>query len=333
MRNPTAPTITIAMHRYWITRHLVSSINCNYALNRLFDQYFRIRYIFVMIRSLFFPALLLVTTGGAIAQEAEPNHSGALQAEQIIVSGNRVTTPKDAKLLRRFTEQILEPAKSDQLARWNHRVCPEILGVRDEEARFIRERIAKLAADVGLHAADDQCNTTLLIAFSLDAATLARSLTDSDRIKLKQDGYARWRQFRETDRPVRWLTVTDFCSEGCVTPNSRLSKTGSANFQTLIVIVDHEQIGEFQIGELTDYLAMVSLAAPELQGPWPSGSVLAMFDAERHEAERFGLTDYDLALLRGLYASRGNAGAREQIGRIVAEMTAGIDPSTDPRDD
>lgn len=286
-----------------------------------------------MIRPLLFPALMLLIASGAIAQEFKPTDSDTSRQEQIIVSGNRVSTPEDAKVLRRFTEQILEPAKSDQLARWNHRVCPKIMGVRDEEARFIRERIAKLAEDVGLRAADDQCNTTLLIAFALDAATLAKSLTDSDRIKLKQDGYARWRQFRETGRPVRWLTVTDFCSAGCAAPNSRLSKAGQANFQTLIVIVDHEQIGEFQIGELTDYLAMVSLSAPEMQGPWPSGSVLAMFDTERREVERFGLTDYDLALLRGLYASRGNAGAREQISRIVAEMTAGVDPSTDPRDD
>ena len=87
-----------------------------------------------MIRPLLFPALMLLTASGAIAQEFKPTDSDTSRQEQIIVSGNRVSTPEDAKVLRRFTEQILEPAKSDQLARWNHRVCPKIMGVRDEEA-------------------------------------------------------------------------------------------------------------------------------------------------------------------------------------------------------
>lgn len=278
---------------------------------------------------------LLFTSVVAVAQtpgDIEPA-SNQPDREQIVVSGNRVKTAEDVRALRRFAEQVLEPAKTDQLARWNARVCPKITGVRDAEARFIRERITSLASDVGLRVADGECNTTMLIAFSLGAGELAISLTDRKRVLLRQDGYVKWQQFRETHRPVRWLTVTDFCSEGCALPNSRLSHSSQANFQILVVIVDHEQIGDFQIGELADYLAMVSLAAPDMDGPWPKSSILAMFDTKRDESARFGLTDYDLALLRGLYASRGNATGREQVSRIVAEMTADIDPATDPRGD
>ena len=88
----------------------------------------------------------------------------------------------------------------------------------------------------------------------------------------------------------------------------------------MVVIVDAAQVGDFSLGELSDYVAMVALGNPPLDGDFPTTSVLSMFDGQRGPGSSFQITSRDRSYLAGLYRSRTDASAQEQRGSIERRM-------------
>jgi hypothetical protein len=236
-------------------------------------------------------------------------------AQEIVVEG------RQEQALRNFVAAMTDPRRSRQIARWNGEICPTVVGVDARQAAFMARRIGEIAVSLRLRARSEGCLTTMLILVSTNAPALAASLARNYPIALRADGRSRLNRFVASTRPVRWLSVTDDCGfEGCSLPNSRLSRATRPQFQAMIVIVDAQQIGEFSLGELTDYVSVVALANPSLHRRWPSTSILSMFEEDRPPGFRFGLTDYDRSYLTGLYRTRIDGSGQEQRASIVRQM-------------
>jgi hypothetical protein len=241
---------------------------------------------------------------------AEPDKEGA-----IVIEGER----RVKNVLRNFIASLTQAGPTDQLARWKDEVCPTVAGINPAEARFMEDRIIDLGIAAGLRGPDPGCDTTLAVIVTPDADGFANDLVRHYPVTLRTDGLSRLKNFAASSRPVRWISVTNECGEGCALPGSRLRKATRPTFYVMIIVVDAKQVAGFSIGELSDYVALVALSNPPMGGR-NSNSILSMFDRPRAQGSAFALTSYDRSFLGGLYGSSIDQSANVQRQSILSHM-------------
>lgn len=268
--------------------------------------------------------------------------------DEIVVTGQRAE-----EAIRAFVGAASAAvAGENQLARWDRRICPGVVGLQPRFAQFVIDRMAQRAVAVGLDVGEPGCRANILIAVARDPDAVAQDLFDRHRDKMgwyyergrRTQGRDALRAFVASDAPVRWWhvsrTVTrdserigDTPGGGApvtrVTGNpSRLKRPTRQDLGAAFVIVDARQLGKTGFEALADYLAMVSLAqidpATETKD-FPT--ILNMFAADGPKA----MTDWDVAYLQGLYAvTRDAASAARQKGEIARSMNRELAAPTAP---
>jgi hypothetical protein len=276
---------------------------------------------------------LAVSCGPAVAQE--------LSAPDIVVTGERWR-----EVLREFADAAsAEMPKEDQLATWERRVCPGVIGLGARQAQFVIDRIAQRAHDVGLGVRGPGCRIDVLIFFTPDADRLAGVLADDyddlfgvvqreDTVQsLGQSGLA---AFVASDQPVRWWHVSRTYTGrggvvgdgGAVTVDSpsRVRRSTNQRFTNVVIIVDVGRAQGVRFDAMADYLSMVALAQLDPQADFrPYPTVMNLFEAASPQS----MTDWDRAYLRGLYAARPNAVSSDWQERDIARrMEEALTPPT-----
>lgn len=285
-----------------------------------------------------FAALLwsIALVGQATAQtRADPPD------DEIVVVGQR-----NSDAVRDFVGELgAAPRSADQLARWDRRICPGVLGLRPRYAQFAIDRIAQRAFDVGLDVGEPGCRANVLIIVTPDPDAIARELFEQHRDALgyfyergqRTLGRAALRHFVESDAPVRWWhvsrTVTrdgeaigDTADGGppvnlLAGAGSRLRRNTRLDFGAAFIVVDARRLEGMQLEALADYLAMVSLAQLDADADASAyPSILNLFSADATQRPA-AMTEWDIGYLRGLYgATREASSARRQQGEIARGM-------------
>jgi hypothetical protein len=268
-------------------------------------------------------------------------------------------------VVREFVGEVSAASTSeDQLARWDRRICPGIVGLRNaERAQHVADRIAQRALDVGLRVGEPPCTPNVLVFFTTGAGQLAQELateyrsfvgyhTEANSITL---GHAALQEFVDTDRPVRWWHVSQTVSaDGQVLAESqgssgnngiegvevlrttnvgRLRRSTRQDFSRVIIIVDVGQVSGVPLDALADYVSMISLAQVSADAETSDiPSVLNLFAArEAGGALPTGLTDWDVAYLTALYDTTRNArDSRAQERDISRRMSEDLRSEPEP---
>ena len=282
------------------------------------------------------------------AQAASPA-SGVQAAPQdesttlstIEVEGQRRTAYDAA---RAFTNEILVTPPRRGIARWRTTdpICPGVVNMQRDVAQALADRIADRVIELGLQAGEPGCKANMIIVGADDGAAMASSLIEA-RPRAYITGiagtsltYRALNIFRTSDAPVRWwmLTVPLDARTGEVTvrtpdsedaPIRRIDGAGRLRSQDInaifqvMVVVDLNRIGTVDVGQLGDYIAMVTLAQVDAQADVAGfETVLNLF---QDPAGVSGLTDWDLTYLRQLYAADLSVlSASAQVGRIAGAM-------------
>jgi hypothetical protein len=270
----------------------------------------------VLIRSAQTAALSLVLLAGS-------SHAGGMPESSQLVPEIIVTGSRD-EALRSFVEALAVTGPTGQLARWKHPVCPRVFGIESSQAERMVQRIVEVAQSVGLAGARAGCRPSTFILVTPEPDSLAAQLVARYPITLGRDGRTRLKRFVDSDRPARWLAVTDPCSEGCALPNSRLVESTTPTITTMVVIVDAGRLAGYSLNEVSDYLALVVLSNPPADGEPPSDSILSIFGAARPAGARYELTPYDREFLAALYRVQLNESARSQRRYIINRMKKGV---------
>jgi hypothetical protein len=253
---------------------------------------------------------------------------------------------------RRFIGEIAAPSRGESLGRWRGEICVGAAGFDAAGARFVVDRVAGIAAELGLRLERDGCEPDVLILATSDGERTARATIDLERSRFLPGGmgFSRSRldlaNFVETDRPVRWWHTTipidtradrrvrrlprDNAYDDALPEKTRLDNVPQTIVQpTLIgpttrqdmwaatIIVDFSRVGEVDYEQLADYIAFVALGQVDPEADTSSfPTVLNVFD---DPASTPGLTDWDRAYLRGLYDSdeavRGGTAREAEIRR------------------
>jgi len=245
-----------------------------------------------------------------------PGADAPTDLEDIVVEGRRLEEATHA-----FVDEVGQPARGRGLARWRDGVCIGVVNLRGETAQYIVDRVSTVAQDLGLKPGAPGCAPSVLIIATVDSNAFTEAFV-SRRPRLfvvggsgMDLGRNALRRFETTERPVRWWNVSapvdgDTGDIAVRLPGqdapiiatrqpSRFSTQIVDDTKRVFVIVDIDKINGVTLAQLGDYLAMVTLAQVNPDADTSGyATVLNLFnDPERTE----GLTNWDLAYLRGLY--------------------------------
>jgi hypothetical protein len=267
---------------------------------------------------------------------------------EIVVEGR----PVEAQA-RAFIGEIAAPSRGESLARWRGTLCIGAAGFDAEGGRFVVDRVAAVAAEMGIGPERDGCDPDVLILATSDGERTARATVDLEGSRFRPGGmgYSRTRaelaDFIAADAPVRWwhtsipidarmdrrvrrLPTDGGYDDGpapvrldnvpqTIVPATLIGATTRQDLWAATIIVDFSRIGDVDYDQLADYIAFVALAQVDPEAD-TSGfpTVLNVFD---DPASASGLTDWDRAYLRGLYGSDERvAGAQAREAEIRREM-------------
>jgi hypothetical protein len=262
--------------------------------------------------------LLLLATGSAWAQELPPLLQGA--PETIYSDAQREI---DLDHSRRVVETMLAPSFSidDQYARWKRPVCPHVYGLTPVAAWQIEHRIKEVAAMVGAPVdRNDPCIPNIGIIFTAQPQVSLMSIANTQPY-LVQGGsqklavrypveawYATFKVdydgFKNIDIP--WEKITPPLDEPphVAANTSRLHTGQTAEMAAATVLVDTQAVTGMTLGELGDYLALMTLAQASQFGTCQPMTTLAnlMLKGCDPAAVTHKLSHVDIALLTALYS-------------------------------
>lgn len=277
-------------------------------------------------------AFLAMLMGLALAGSAPQEPETATQVEDVVVQGGRIDDQ-----VRRFIDEVAAPPTGRGPARWRDRICVGVANIRGEEAQYVADRVSQAALGIGLNPGEPGCRPNILIIGASDGAAMARGLVEARRSVFLPGGSGMHRSraaltaFQQGDRAVRWWHVStptdsDTGQRAARMPDERAptmnSRIGASRLRTairndlswVIIILDLVHAEGLNFQQLADYAAMVALAQVDPDAD-VSGydSVLGLFT----DADVQGLTDWDKAYLKALYAAELNQSATShQLGEL-----------------
>lgn len=258
--------------------------------------------------------------GSAVAQSSAP-------AEVTVTASRAALAPRVLK----FVNQIAVRQNDEGLPRWQDPVCPLITGLPRQEGEFTLARISQIASAANVPLAGERCRPNLFIFVTIQPMQLLQAMADKKRIVTFGDATPTVvDEFIKTPRPVRvWYNTSIRTPEG-TSPNQGLPNAaqflgGSAlggppvyndndrtshillskiwAFSYVFVIIDQARLQAVSRGQFADYIALVGLADIKPDAHLGDArTILKLFDGTPQAAPD-GLTDWDRAFLKSLYAT------------------------------
>ena len=291
---------------------------------------------------------------------------GATSAPTAPTSTVTVTAPRPARSLpqrvRQFVYQVGQPTGSDQLPRWpaGSPVCVHTLGFQPDGDKALRTNVEQLARDLGIPVQTAPCNTNVLIIASSDPPKTAAEVQKIIGPMWGRDGPSAMRHNLETPAPVHWwrgvrtsqATGGDGGPYALASGNpvkgtdpvptyngygaSRITQQTRENMDSALVVVDSRQIGGVTMAPFAAYVAM-GLFAPVSSGAQKlaeAPSILGLFTpggGVNPDAPQ-GITEWDMAYLKGLYAADPSLNTNLQNGQIQVSMTRQLSAPPAPQE-
>jgi hypothetical protein len=276
-------------------------------------------------------AALVLVPSLAWAQAARP------PSESVTVTGI-----KSREVLQKFVGSLAAPTRlTGKVARWTSGICPAVVGVPPEFAKFMNRRLKEVASQAGAPVNNSpSCRTNIVIVFSANPQRLADDISKKRPALLgyfdnsKQEKalatvthlVQAWYMTATRDvqggllidnaKPGELLNRMEFpcpppfCSDGKITlyPPRVVTTTGlrlgdglRSEFYNIVIVADRAKLLDFEMGELSDYIAMLALTQLGAQGGCVDLPSITSLLAENCASKSGALTQNDLAFLRGLY--------------------------------
>jgi len=246
-----------------------------------------------------------------------------------------------------------EVRTTDKIARWKRGICPMVYGLPARFGDFITRRLTAIARNAGAPVdADPKCRHNIQIVFTTKPQALADDLRKNHYPFL---GY--FDNFGQADRLAQvthdiqaWYTTAtvghngalrvdnprqDFLNAGLnalwgmdgigggaptyYAPGAGRFNIGPASsLYNVIIVADPSKLGDYEMGALADYIAMLALSQPKsFDACWEVPSITNLLSkhcpAERKTAS---LSDNDARFLYGLYKMDANYVVQIQRSQI-----------------
>lgn len=124
-----------------------------------------------------------------------------------------ITAEARTDMARTFVDRVAAPARGRGLGRWL-KICPGIANLDRAVAQPIVDRLAARAGELGIEVEGPGCEANIIVVFTAEAGDVTRALIDAEprvfggRGGGLDRGGAALRAFRDSDRPVRWWSLS-----------------------------------------------------------------------------------------------------------------------------
>lgn len=266
------------------------------------------------------------------AVQTPPNDTGAVRLEDVEVTGRRLVDMIDD-----FVGDVAAPVRGRGMARWNRTVCVGAVNFQPAMAHYLTDRISTVAQDLGLSAGGPGCSPNIMIIGTDDGKALANAMVAKNRRTFRpgpsgtDHGSEALNTFRTSDAAIRWWQVSvpvdshtgDIAirlpGEDAPQINtfaaSRLSTQIVDSLVRSIIIVDMTKLDGLNSLQLSDYIAMISLA--QIDPKADTSRYHSILNVAGDPVQADSLTDWDIAYLDGLYSAqrtqKGSAAALSEI--------------------
>ncbi|GAA0268220.1 hypothetical protein GCM10009127_04980 [Alteraurantiacibacter aestuarii] len=255
--------------------------------------------------------------------------------DQIVVRGGRppnVTREdvhRQARDIADSGDQLDTP-----LARFEDRLCPGIIGLQEEYASMMIDRIRQNAVDLGVRVLPDNCTPNMLVIFSTDSLATMQNMVDrnpyifqymqpEERRALLQPApvhvFANVELRTRDGMPVgRVRSLTEAPVVRAQMAHSRIYTPTRRDIASIMVIFDRDEVGGMSVMQLADYATMRGLAQTKPVDGLAMRSILSLFEPVGPYPE--SLTDFDRAYLRALYEWIPNLPAAAKLGNVNRQL-------------
>jgi hypothetical protein len=206
--------------------------------------------------------------------------------------------------------------RSGWIARWgsDFPICVVTTGLDPAFNDFVTRRVQEVAASVGAPLATSKpgapCGATVEISFANDPqAEALAAFKRNDRLM----GFhypADVPRLSKFEPPIKaWYATGSYGNWGLMALDDIYTHAfWGTKFVNVLVIADKNKVAGYEIGPISDYMAMLVLTQPRLQafcGPLPSIVDLMSPNCSDQDKPKT-LTPADLAYLEALYATSGD---------------------------
>lgn len=281
-------------------------------------------------------------------QQAAPATAPASPPDQGTEVDSLTVTAKKApekEAIEAFVSSVSDQTANRRLGRWDRKVCPGVMGLKNDYAQLMIDRIAATATEIGLEVGEPGCKANMIIIATAESDKLVRQMVKEhpDAFAKFDSGIRRSRKdldaFVASEAPIRWWHVTartsadgqryDIGQNVRVRDIGRLKGGTRDDFATVIIVLDVKRIGKLRFTSLADYIAMVGLAQVDPDAETTSvNSVLNLFSDRAAGVEPVeAMTAWDKAYLKGLYEARRDVrrgeAQEDDIARTMSDELAG----------
>ena len=277
---------------------------------------------------------------GLVAAAAMAVATNQQQEQPIVVTAPvRPTYSTARRQAMAFVHDVTERSL-DQVSRFHDPVCPAVIGLSNEHAQTVRDRIIETARGIGARVdTSRKCSANLTLIVAEDSRAFVRD------VRRKRPGWLGGLSPSQVSEvitgpgPVRAWSVSSIANElggsrhtpdwdekydMLVLSSSILDLPTRVQMEGSFVVIDRAAALGLSLAQLADYAAMRGLARTRAPERKTVSSILNLFEpgsVRQHE-----LTRSDVIYLQTLYRSRGTESVpqqRAQLARAMAEDAAG----------
>jgi hypothetical protein len=290
--------------------------------------------------------LLAVSSFAAAAPPASPLETVTIEAQR--------KKKEIEQQVGHFVSSVPRRYLDDSLSRWNIRICPLVGGLTHDQGEFFLARLSQIARDAGAPLAGAKCSPNLYVIATREPDDLLKKWYARDRhMFVTRNGMGYVRDFFASHRPIRVWYNTDFTSDdgapsisaglsaalvgttlqmgfglddvptNTVQMATRLQRSAVQTFSSVVVIVDANQIGDLNFGQLADYVGMLALAEINLDVDVSTMPTILRLFRDRASPPQ-ALTELDKAFLFALYSVKQASTAQAPLMR--ASMVQHVAP-------
>lgn len=269
-----------------------------------------------------------------VAKGDPPPHEPASQASskdaplpEVTIRAQREELERQ---LRSYVGSVIRLPFEESLARWTRPICPLVAGLPPEGTKIVESRLSEIVAAAGAHLAKRPCQANFAVIVTAQPDAVLKAWYTRDWHLFGEATEHTIDRFIETPQPVRvWYNIN---SEGAnsfstivqvpgltgapevsgkgptgvpVIHNSEASRlvfNAVRAISSVIVTIDSSHVRDLNLGQLTDYAALVGLVEvrPHTDVGDTTPTILRLFTGSE-EAAPTGLTAWDTAFLKALY--------------------------------
>lgn len=258
--------------------------------------------------------VLVFCVAFVVATASAAQHAPESDGDTITVTGQR----SGKQEIRDFVRQLTPVQYGTQMSRFEHSVCPTVIGLPEAQANAVAARIRLVAHSVGIAVADGKCAPNIIVVATSDKKEVLREFAEH-----RSDYFDSGHQEREVESqagpaaawgvggpPMSARGVdlyidpqVGFFMNRTTEGSSRITEPVRPQFDAAVVVVEKKALVGMTTTQLADYAAIRALtgADPANLGNSTVPTILRVLDVPVGGEAPVTMTNWDLAFLRGYY--------------------------------